>query len=220
MVEQDAVAGINAIGFAVVDRDPVGVHLGHRIRTSGVERGGFLLRSFLHQTVEFGRRGLVETGLLLQFQDADGLQNAQTTQGINVRRVFGALKADRHMGLGAQVVDFIGLRFLNDANQVAGVGEVAVVQLEIGVFYVRILVNVIDPLGVEGTGTAFDAVHDVAFFQEELGQIGSVLACDTGDERSFGGCGHVVLRVVIPDPGSSPGQALIRDPWIAGRSPQ
>ena len=186
MVEQDAVAGINAIGFAVVDRDPVGVHLGHRIRTSGVERGGFLLRSFLHQTVEFGRRGLVETGLLLQFQDADGLQNAQTTQGINVRRVFGALKADRHMGLGAQVVDFIGLRFLNDANQVAGVGEVAVVQFEIGIIYVRVLVDVIHPLRVERAGAALDAVHDVAFFQQKFGQVRAVLARDAGDERGFG----------------------------------
>jgi hypothetical protein len=44
------------------------------------------------------------------------------------------------------------------------------VQFEIGVLYVRILVDVIDTLGIEGTGAAFDAMHDVAFFQEELGQ--------------------------------------------------
>ena len=34
VVEQDAVAGVHAVGLAVVDRDPVGVELGHRVRAS------------------------------------------------------------------------------------------------------------------------------------------------------------------------------------------
>ena len=76
VVEQDAVAGIHAIGLTVVHRDPVGVHLGHRIGAARVEGGSFLLRGFLHQAIELAGRGLVEAGFLLQPQDADGLQNA------------------------------------------------------------------------------------------------------------------------------------------------
>jgi hypothetical protein len=35
MVEQNAVAGVHAVGLAVVDRDPVGVKLGHSVRARG-----------------------------------------------------------------------------------------------------------------------------------------------------------------------------------------
>ena len=31
----------------------------------------------------------------------------------------------------------------------------------------------------------FDAVHDVAFFQQEFGQVGAILAGDAGDEGGF-----------------------------------
>ena len=148
------------------------------------------LRGFLHQAIELAGAGLVEAGFLLQAQDADGLQHAQRAQAVDVGGVFGALEADGHMALRAQVVDFVGLGFLDDADQVAGVGQVAVVQLEVGVLDVRVLVDVVDALGVEQAGAALDAVHDVAFFKQELGQVGAVLAGDAGDEGDFGGCGH------------------------------
>ena len=89
------------------------------------------------------------------------------------------------MALGAQVVDLIGLGFLDDTNEVAAVAQVAVVQTEVGVVHMRVLVDVVYPLGVEGTGPALDAVHDVAFFQQKLGQVGPVLAGDAGDEGGF-----------------------------------
>ncbi len=66
------------------------------------------------------------------------------------------------MTLGAEVVDFIGLGFLHDADKVAGVTQVAIVQLEVGVLDVRVLVDVVDALGVEQRRTALDAVDDVA----------------------------------------------------------
>jgi len=100
--------------------------------------------------------------------------------------VFGALKADCHMALDTQVVDFIGLGFLHDAHQVAGIGEVTVVQLEVGVVNVRVLVDVVYPLCVERAGPALDAVHDVAFFQKKFSQVGAVLAGDAGDQSNLG----------------------------------
>ena len=68
------------------------------------------------------------------------------------------------MALGAKVVDFIWLCFLHDANQVACIRQVAVVQLEVGVVNVRVLVDVVYALGVEQRSTAFDAMDDVALF--------------------------------------------------------
>lgn len=76
-------------------------------------------------------------------------KQTQGAHAAHIGGVFGAFKTDGHMALGAQVVDFVKLRLLNDAHQVAGVAQVAIVQLEVGVAYMRVLVNVVHPLGVE-----------------------------------------------------------------------
>ena len=86
------------------------------------------------------------------------------------------------MGLRAEVVDLVRLHLAEDAGEVGAVGQVAVVQAEARVLDVRILVDVIDPLGVEERGAAFDAVDLVAFFEQELGEVGTVLSGDAGDE--------------------------------------
>lgn len=54
-------------------------------------------------------------------------------------------------------------------------------QLEAVVIGMGILIDVIDPGGVEQRGTALDAMHLVALFQKEFGQIGAVLTGDAGD---------------------------------------
>ena len=43
----------------------------------------------------------------------------------------------------------------------------------------------IDPLGVQVRGAAFYAMHFVPFFKQEFCKVGTVLACDTGDESFF-----------------------------------
>ena len=51
VVEQDAVAGIDAVGLTVVHRDPVGVEFGDGVGAARVEGGGLLLRGFLDESV-------------------------------------------------------------------------------------------------------------------------------------------------------------------------
>ena len=185
MVKQDAVAGVHAIGFAVVDDDPVRIHFRHGVGAAWVKGRGFFLRNFLHQTIQLGCAGLVEAGFLLQAQDANGLEQAQGANAVDVGSVFRTFKAHSHMALGAEVVDFVGLRFLHDAYEVAGVAQVAVVQLEIGVLDMRILVNVVHTLRVKRAGATFDAMNDVPLFQQKLGKVRTVLAGDTRDEGHF-----------------------------------
>ena len=86
------------------------------------------------------------------------------------------------MALRAEVVDFVRLGLLDDADQIAGVAEITVVQLELGVGDVGILINIVDALGVERGGAPLDAVDDIAFFQQEFGKVGAILAGDAGDE--------------------------------------
>src|SRR5437660_12165213 len=69
MVEQDAVGGEDAIGLAVVHRDPVAVEFRHAVGRARIERRALLLRHFLHQAIKLRRRGLVEARLLFHAED-------------------------------------------------------------------------------------------------------------------------------------------------------
>jgi len=82
----------------------------------------------------------------------------------------------------AQDVDLVGLHLLDDAGEVGAVGEVAVVQHEALVLDVRVFVDVVDALGIEERRAALDAVDFVALVEQELGEVGAVLAGDAGDE--------------------------------------
>jgi hypothetical protein len=46
---------------------------------------------------------------------------------------------------------------------------------------VRVVVEVLDALGVEGAGAADEAVHFVIFREQQLGQVRAVLAGDAGN---------------------------------------
>jgi hypothetical protein len=76
---------------------------------------------------------------------------------------------------------------LDDAHQAGAVGHVAVVQDEAPVLLVRILVQVVDAVGIEQRAAALDAVHLVVLVEQELGEIGAVLASDAGDQCDFFG---------------------------------
>jgi hypothetical protein len=151
-----------------------------------VEGRGFLLRDLLHQAIQLAGAGLVEARLLGQAQDADGLEQPQRADAVGVGRVFGLLEADGHVAHRAQVVDLVGLHLLHDADQVGAVGEVAEMQLEALVVDMRVLVEVVDAVGVEQRRTALDTVDFVAFAQQQFGEVGAVLSGDAGDECGLG----------------------------------
>ena len=65
VVEEDAVAGIDAVGLAIVDADPVGVEFGDGVGAARIEGGGLALRDLLDEAVELRGAGLVELRLFL-----------------------------------------------------------------------------------------------------------------------------------------------------------
>src|SRR5207244_8514061 len=64
VVEEDPVAGIQAVGLAVVDGDPVRVEFRHAVGRAGIKGRGLPLRRFPRQAEELGGRCLVEPGPL------------------------------------------------------------------------------------------------------------------------------------------------------------
>lgn len=169
MIEKDTVAGIYPIGFAIVDGDPVSVKLCHCVRTARIEGGSFLLRSFLHQAIKFGGTGLIEAGFIFQAKYTNSFKDTQSADAVGVSRIFGRFETHRHVTHGGEVIDFIGLYLLDDADQVGGIGKIAVMQDEVFVLDVRILIKVVDAVGVEERGATFDAMHFVAFLEQKFG---------------------------------------------------
>ena len=144
VVEKNPVAGIHAVRFTVVDRDPVGVELGDSIGAAGIEGRRLFLRNFLHKSVQLTCACLIEACFLFESEKTDGLQQAECSNGIDISRVFRCFKADRHMALGSKVVHLIGLDFSDEADKVAAVGKVAVVEVEVQFSTVGILKNMIN----------------------------------------------------------------------------
>ncbi len=105
---------------------------------------------------------------------------------VGVGGVLGGLEADLDVALGREVVDLVGLGLLHEADQVGGIGQVAVVQEEARLVLVRVDVEMVDAGGVERRRAPLDAVHDVALGEQELGEIGAVLAGDAGDQGNLG----------------------------------
>ena len=89
------------------------------------------------------------------------------------------------MALGAQVVDLVGLDVAQQQVDRAGVVQVAVVEEQAHILFVRVVVDVVDATGVEGGGAADHAVDLIAFCQQQFRQVGTVLAGDAGDECFF-----------------------------------
>ena len=81
------------------------------------------------------------------------------------------------MALGAEVVDLIRLHLLDDPYPIVTVGKVAVVEHKARVTFVRVLVKVIDPAGIEAASAPLYSMHLVALLQEQLRQVAAILAC-------------------------------------------
>ncbi len=54
-----------------------------------------------------------------------------------------------------------------------------------GILLMGILIEVIDPGGIEAAGPALDAMHLVALLQKKLSQIRAILASDASNQSYF-----------------------------------
>lgn len=89
------------------------------------------------------------------------------------------------MGLGAKVVHLVGFDLAQQAGEVGGIGQIAVVQLEAGIVDMGILIDVIHTRRIERRRPPLDPMHLIAFGQKKLCKVGTILAGHTGDEGFF-----------------------------------
>ena len=107
VVEEDAVAGVDVVGFAVVYGLPVAVDFGAGVGAAGVKGCFFGLRRFDDFAVHFAAGSLIEASRLVGV--ADGFEKIHRAQGVGLDGVDGLIEAYADVGLCAEVVDFVGL---------------------------------------------------------------------------------------------------------------
>jgi len=182
VIEENAAGGVQIVGLTVVHGEPVGIHLGAAVGRARPERSFFGLGNFLHLAEHLGGRGLVVTDFFNQTGFANGFEDALRTETDDVAGVFRNIEGNAHMGLGTEVVNFVGLELIKQLHHLHGVGQIAVVKKEAHTVHMRIAVKVIDTAGIEGRGATDNTVDFVTFGEEQLGEIGTVLSGDASDQ--------------------------------------
>ena len=116
VIEENAIAGIETIAFAIVHRRPIGKNLCHAIRTARPKRRTFGLRNFLRFAEHLAARGLVKTRSDSSF--ANCLQNTDRSNTSDISRVFGNIETDSDVALRAEMINLVRLQVVEQFHQV------------------------------------------------------------------------------------------------------
>src|SRR5439155_17444557 len=92
------------------------------------------------------------------------------------------VEAHPNVALCSEVVQLVWLDLLDQLGDLAGAAEVPVVQEEPGADGVGVHVDMVNPVGVEGTRASHEPMNLVALGEQQFGKIRSVLACDSSDD--------------------------------------
>jgi hypothetical protein len=87
--------------------------------------------------------------------------------------------------LRRQIVDFVRPNCLHELIERRAIGQVAINEIQPHVFFVRILIDVVDAPRIERRRSPDHAVDFVALREEQLGQIRAILARNAGHQRAF-----------------------------------
>ncbi len=190
VIIHDAVAGEEAVGAAVDGDHLPGEGLGATVGVDGRHGGLFVLGKTGGAAEDFAGSGVEEARgfgkVAHHFQEAEGAERGHLAGG------FGDFKAEADVALAGEVVEFVGRGFGEDAAQRGGVIEIGVVEKEAASVNLGIAVKVLEAGAVEAAGAADNTVDFAAFFQQQLGEVGAVLAGDAGDE----GAGHIPVQLL------------------------
>ena len=153
------------------------VDLGHPVRAPGVE-GGFLGLGHLPHLPEHLAAGrLVEADGWVD--DADGVEQAGDPQSGSLAGEHRLAERGLHERLGGQVVH------LHRPVQSQGLDEGGLVE-QVAAHDGDLVLEMGDALEADHAGPPDQTHHLVARVEQELSQVGAVLARDPGDQRSSG----------------------------------
>ena len=182
VIEQDAARSVHVETLAIVYRRPVRKELRDAIRAARMEWRRFVLSFTLDQTEHFAGRRLIEASLRIVLPDR--LEDVQRADTGYMRRENRLLPGCRDKALCAEVIHLRRLADLERAPNRTDIAEIAVDVLHL----VRDAKLAQSPQRI-GTAPGQEAADAIAFAEQQLCEVCSVLPADSGNECRFS---HVV----------------------------
>ena len=137
--------------------------LRHGVGRVGVERRLFVLRHLLYLSIQLRGRSLVDATCLRQSAQSDCLQHAQHAGSVHIGRELRNIKADLHMALGRQVINFVRAHRADHSNQAHRIAHIAVMQVEM-----RVALQMGNAFTVVNGRTTDDAMYIIALLDQKL----------------------------------------------------
>src|ERR1700722_4540843 len=168
VIEEYPVACEQLVGLAIVDRLPVSVDLGARVRTARMKRRGLALRILRYLAEHLRRARLVKlrrspaTFVVI----AQRLEQSQRPQADHIGSVFRLIERDTHVRLCREIVNLVGTHLLDNSPKAGA--EVAVMELQTVGAGTEALAQMIDSSRRETRSAAYHAVHFVTLLQQKL----------------------------------------------------
>jgi len=181
MIEEDSVRGVKTVSLAIIDDGLESEMLRNGIGAARPEWRCLALRRFLHIAEKLRGRRLVEANALAHIEQADRFKKPKDPCRIDVGCVFGFVETDFHVTLCSQIVDLVGLHFLQDTEEARTVGHVAEMHPELRIDTALLAIEMLNPVGIERGGAAHQAMHFITLFDQQVGQIAAILACNARD---------------------------------------
>ena len=103
--------------------------------------------------------GLVELCLLFPTRKVNRLQETYRAERIHIAGELRRIKRNTHMTLRRKIVDLVRLNLVDQLDEIGAVAEITIVEKQLHPIDVRILVEMVDSLGVEGRSAANNAVN-------------------------------------------------------------
>jgi hypothetical protein len=118
VVEENPIAGEHVVGLTIILGDPERIQLCDAVWAARVERSLFILRDGLYEAIKLGGRRLIEPHVVLEATGAHGVEQAQSTERVDIARILRHVKGDLDMRLRTEVVDFGWLDLRYDVYEV------------------------------------------------------------------------------------------------------
>jgi hypothetical protein len=93
--------------------------------------------------------------------------------------MFRFFKRNSYMRLSGKIIDLVGQHLAYYVNETGRISQVAMMKNKFTVTNMGILIQVVDSIGIEKRCPSLYSMYFIAFIEEKLRQISSILTCDS-----------------------------------------
>jgi hypothetical protein len=99
--------------------------------------------------------------------------------------------------LSRKVVDFVWLSLLDASDKAWAICHISMMEKKTNIFFVTILIQMVNPVGVEERRATLNTVDDITFVEQKFRKVCAILACHARNEGNFGLIYHEIFKGMV-----------------------